>query len=527
MDVGHGTPCPLKSVMFLTRLEKFVFILILAGYVFIAALFALRTPAWQSPDEPAHYNYVRQAASGTLLPVIQPGDWNNDYLNLLKAQRFRPDLLNNLDSIRYENHQPPLYYWLLTPVYFLTGGSLVALRLVSVLFGAGTVFLTYRIGQRIFPAHRALQLAALALVAFLPQHVAILASVNNDALAGLLIAITLYQMLVYLKPVSAMAMADATDTGATDAGGLPPDRVFRSPVTPARLGLLVGLIFVTKTTAYFMAGVVLLALVLRWREIRARDRIPSPEIKNQNRELKPPVQPPVPETRSAQSIISQRSLGKDLTALALPAALFALFWWGRNIAVYGFPDFLGLRAHDAVVVGQLRTADFIAQIGPGEYFQRAIETTFNSFWGQFGWMGVPMNSIPGPGDNFIYPVLLVLCMVAGTGLIVAMRTGQALSLHVASSRNAWLILLAVLFLTLLMYGFYNLTFVQFQGRYLFPAIIPFALLFVSGIEAWRVRLFGRFPRSVWLTVLLMLSFALLDIYLIWRVIPGALAFTSP
>ncbi|MDI6834774.1 MAG: MarR family winged helix-turn-helix transcriptional regulator, partial [Rhizobiaceae bacterium] len=31
-------------------------------YLALASLYAIRTPAWQAPDEPAHYNYIRQIA---------------------------------------------------------------------------------------------------------------------------------------------------------------------------------------------------------------------------------------------------------------------------------------------------------------------------------------------------------------------------------------------------------------------------------------------------------------------------------
>ena len=33
--------------------------LTVAAYLTIGVLYGFRTPAWQVPDEPAHYNYVR------------------------------------------------------------------------------------------------------------------------------------------------------------------------------------------------------------------------------------------------------------------------------------------------------------------------------------------------------------------------------------------------------------------------------------------------------------------------------------
>jgi hypothetical protein len=85
------------------------------------------------PDEPAHYNYVRFVALERSLPVLQPGDYDQGYLERIKAERFPPSM--PIDSIRYEFWQPPLYYILAAPIYLATGGSLLGLRLFSVAAG--------------------------------------------------------------------------------------------------------------------------------------------------------------------------------------------------------------------------------------------------------------------------------------------------------------------------------------------------------------------------------------------------------
>ena len=445
-----------------TRIRVF-FSAIIVLYIGLGLLFATRTPAWQAPDEPAHYNTIRQMAAGDLLPQIEMGDWNNAYLETLKAQRFAPDLLGDLDRVQYEDHQPPLYYWLATPVYWASDGRLIALRLYSLALGAITITLSFVIVRLLMPQRPALALATMALVAFTPQHLAILASVNNDALAGALIALTLWTVLRYLR-------GDA--------------------VTPWQLGVLIGLIAITKTTAYFMAGVVGVAIVLKW---------------------------------SARDKRTWRPLFHALLTMALPAALFAGAYWGRNIIVYGFPDFLGLQRHHDVVVGQLRTSDYIAEIGVGAYWQTAIQTTFNSFWGQFGWMGVPMNgAIPR-----IYQALVALVALALVGALIhavlQMRLTTASENQQARFRwHSTLILALVVLLSLLQFIYYNLTFVQFQGRYLFTALIPIAFVLALGIDTWRDLLLRRWGWSPWLTVIACMGFAVLDFYLIWRVIPGAL-----
>ena len=37
-----------------------LFVLTLLVYLALSAAFALMTPDWQAPDEPAQYNYIRQ-----------------------------------------------------------------------------------------------------------------------------------------------------------------------------------------------------------------------------------------------------------------------------------------------------------------------------------------------------------------------------------------------------------------------------------------------------------------------------------
>ena len=45
--------------------------LLVIAYLGIGTLFALLTPAWQAPDEPAHYNYIAQIATTGTLPILQ------------------------------------------------------------------------------------------------------------------------------------------------------------------------------------------------------------------------------------------------------------------------------------------------------------------------------------------------------------------------------------------------------------------------------------------------------------------------
>jgi 4-amino-4-deoxy-L-arabinose transferase-like glycosyltransferase len=382
-------------------------------YWLVAGLYALNTPAWQAPDEPAHYNVVRQWAQTGAYPVITEGDWDAEYLAALTAARFAPDRLADLPAVQYEDHQPPLYYGLLVPVYQLSGGDLLAMRLASVAIGSVVVAAAYAIALRAYRGRVMAAAASAAFVALVPQHLHLLGSVNNDALAWALGAVALWLCL------------DHADRGRTPAW---------------LIGLVVGLIAMTKTTAYLMAGVAVLAIALR-----------------------------------AQTEVGQRwrTFVRRGLAFGLTAAPFALLWWGYNVTMYGFPDILGLRAHDAVVVGQLRTADFLAQVGLAQYAQTALQTTHASFWGMFGWMAAPLPVWAQAG-------LSGAVVLGAVGLMVWGR-GQA-------SRGAWPLMGLAGGLGVLMLVYYNTQFVQFQGRYAYALLIPLGVMVGVGLDLWRARL---------------------------------------
>jgi 4-amino-4-deoxy-L-arabinose transferase-like glycosyltransferase len=431
--------------------------LILLAYLILGVLFAVYTPRWQAPDEPAHYNYLRYLAENGRFPVLQMGNYPHGYLEEIKSRKFPPEL--SIDPIRYEYHQPPLYYSLAAPVYLLAKGNLLALRLLSVVFGAGIVLLAYATGRRIYPGWPGLALAAAAFVAFLPQHLASVSQAGNEILAELLFALVLYQLVGWLQTPSGILKGHDVSL---------PQSAIKNPQYPKGtlsaivLGFLLGLILITKTTAYIAVPLAFGVLVWGWLHERS----------------------------------TTRHILADLARIALPAALVALPWYVRDVAVYGWPDFLGLQRHGEIVVGQLRLGEYLAQFGAANYLQRLVEFTFKSFWGVFGWQGVFM-------DSRIYLALAILSALAAGGLVLrvvhphlrwgrcpppAPAVGQVSSIGNPKSaiptghdvRNSLWLLAATILLTLLVYAGYNLEFVQHQGRYLFTALIPIAIFFSLG-----------------------------------------------
>jgi hypothetical protein len=204
-----------------------------------------------------------------------------------------------------------------------------------------------------------------------------------------------------------------------------------------------------------------------------------------------------------------------------PALFIAALWWIRNLSIYGGLDIYGLANHDTVVVGQPRTADWIRDQGLSGWLERGLTFTFQSFWGQFGWMGVLM-------PTWLYRALGVWSGMLMVGFLYWLREARK-EQRVAGDdgpylqRNLGLIFLATtLGFVLLAYLYYNRTFVQHQGRYLFPALIPIALGVALATEALLrlVRMPQRLRPFAFATPYL--AMVALDLYALWRFILPAL-----
>jgi 4-amino-4-deoxy-L-arabinose transferase-like glycosyltransferase len=423
---------------------------VVATYTAIGVLYAALTPTWQVPDEPAHYNYVRALAEGRGLPVIEPGDYDQAYLGRLTTENFPPEL--PIEALEYEDHQPPLYYLLAAPIYLLFDGAVLPLRLLSVLFGAGLLAVAFGTVRAVFPTRPRLALMAAAVIAFVPQHVAMTAGVNNDALAELVVGGTLWALVVYV------------------GGG---------HGRPWPVGLLLAAALLTKTTAYVMVGVAVVAVVIRWCQ----------------------------ERRTWAWAAGQ------LAWMLVPALLISAPWFIRNGLTYGWRDPLGWARHDQVVEGQPRSSEWLALHGWGGLLSRLAYTTFHSFWGQFGWMKVVLPSR-------IYRALGLFSALLGAGFLGWLFDRRRPRLTPAQ-RSGLLLLLASCLLTTLSFLWYNLTFVQHQGRYLFPALIPIGAAAALGLST----LAGVLPRRIraWAMLAPFAGLAVLDVYCLFKFIIPFLA----
>ncbi len=438
---------------------------IITAYLAIGLQYALLTPAWQVPDEPAHYNYIRFIAEQGALPVLNVGDYDQTYLSQLTSQGFPPEL--SADSVDYESWQPPLYYLLASPIFLAFEGALLPLRVFSLLLGAGVIVFAFLAVREVSGNRKGLPLLAAGFIAFIPQHVAMMAGVNNDSLSELLIAIGLWLIL-----------------RANRRGPEINDQV---------LGYVIGLAFVTKSQAYVLAPVAGLMLLLAWR-----------------RNLQLPI-----------TTNQLRSLFARLAVVFIPAILIGSLMWWRNITVYGWPDFMAASRHNLVVADQPRTSQWVAEFGATEVIRRFFQTTFQSFWGQFGWMGVVM-------DGRVYWGLLVYSAGLGAGLVISNWEVVIVGRSVWRVRegnyqlpitNYYLLTFSGL-LTLGLYLYYNLSYVQHQGRYLFPALIPVGLAAAASLEWWGGVVSRLTRRDMgWVVgAVALIAMATLDVFALYRFI---------
>ncbi len=436
---------------------------IIIVYLVLGALYAVLTPAWQVPDEPAHYNYVQYVAEHSSLPELRPGDYPAAYLEEIKARRFSPEM--SIEGIRYESHQPPLYYILAASVYRLAERfglpSLLALRAFSLLLGAAALWVAYRLLHAAFPQEPLLALGAAAFTATLPMHLTMTAAVNNDVLAELLTAAIIWRLM-------AMRPADWSNRRSL------------------ALGALLGLAFMTKMQSYVALGVAFVALL--W------DALAASALAVGARAFHP----------WKKALLHGAIM--LVTALAISAP-----WLARNAALYGPGDLFGLNRHDQVVVGQLTSAQYIAQNGLPALLRSLVTTTFHSFWGQFGWMGVPL-------PNTIYLDLALLTGLAFAGLLLYLwRSWRSAGLPSGTTARNLVLLIVWAALTTAGYLWWNTRFLQHQGRYLFPALPVWGLGFAIGIRELLRR-----PVRPTLVVLAILIAALLVVGLVTADVKGSI-----
>jgi len=404
-------------------------------YLLLACSYALTTPVDRAPDESAHRVYVQWLAEHRRLPVFDPADEQH-----------------------YELHQPPLYYALCVPLYLTSRAShgpervTRLMRLVNVALGLAFLLATLAFARHLLPGRPWTALGVAGFVAFLPMQLALCASLNNDVLLQAFAAAVLWLLARQLRVGGSAGPNEPRGGASTSLSLAPPRAQLRGGFSlwqMAAVGMLTGLGLLTKSQAVFLFPVIWLAVgVGLW-----------------NRDL-----------------TARRALG--LAAVATVVALAVGGWWlVRNQSLYG--DALAMRVFTQAFVGSRPTPqEMMAATGLSatQYVVRwVLWWTFRSFWGMFGPRATGRFVFYPPG---VYWGLAALSLAALVGLVKWLRAPEE-----RTARQLRALLAPALLGALVAASFvrFNMVFFQAQGRYLFPALPLWALLFMVGLEQLAPR----------------------------------------
>ncbi|MBV9578395.1 MAG: glycosyltransferase family 39 protein [Chloroflexi bacterium] len=457
----------------------------LVVYAVLAFGYLSLTPVWQNPDEPAHYNYVAFVAATGGLPELKPGDWDSALLDRLKNGTLQPG--DSITTIRYESWQPPLFYLLAAPLVRLTptedpASILPRLRGLDVVLGAITLILAYAVARQLLAP--TLAVAVPMAIAGVPMFVAVSSALSADPLANLF-AVAILLVLAKRPPAPTTRWS-----------------IF--------LGVLLGLGLLTKLELAIFVPIALGVVVFEPACARASMYPPtmapvshSPQRgpRSDAQQLAPAdrVQP-LADTASHRRLASGWLSDLDdrlrqCVVVLLTTGLVVSPWLVHQVTTYGWTDPLALARHSAVVADQQRFPGFSL-----DWLSQFLTISFHSFWAQFGWMAVvaPVRLYVGWG---------LVTLAAAAGLVLGRRRLRD---------PQWLLMLATVAIAFVAYVGYNLSFEQFQARYVFTAITPLAALLVLG---WSSILPRR--SQPWGVLLLTAALVAVNAYTLVRVlVPG-------
>ena len=183
-----------------------------AVYVAVGVIYVLVTPALEKIDEHWHYMnivYLRQhhtmppfTSEGWLKESVQPPLYYviaalgsiglPDDPNMERALGRNPYMWDSVPGYRNDNRNVYLHPPDMTPLVLES-------RLVSLLFGLGTLLVSYSLAAQLFPRRTLLPIAAAAAVAYQPNFWFFATSINNDAAINFLGTVTVALLMRRLQ----------------------------------------------------------------------------------------------------------------------------------------------------------------------------------------------------------------------------------------------------------------------------------------------------------------------------------------
>jgi len=429
--------------------ERKILTLLLALSLVRGMIYSAVIPPWQGPDEPKHFEYIRLVYEKRRLITLQ------DQSELLQQEIIRSMLDYNFPRLghgRIDWDSPPQSFqdiWpvsptmlLAPPLYFIVasltqpfGGDAVALqlymaRVVSVICGTLIVIFVFLTTREIFPGDLFMAVGVPVFVVFLPMHTFIASVVINDNLANLLSATAIYLMVCLTK--KGLAFWRIVGLAIVIMLGIFTKRTSLLTIPLAGVALLLSVyerIFILLRRWWCWLLIVIMLLTI---------------------------------------VIIVASFSKSIR-VALSQQIQVAY---ATLIRYAFYS----PSHLKLVLATL--------VDPGTWPTLSLPacTIFKSFWAYFGWMSVPLAPV-------WYQLLAIACLVSSAGLFKCFFRALSRSpvSDVRCRRALLLLILSVILVVVAAISFFspwssgpsqNLP----QGRYLFPALVPIAILFVLGLR---------------------------------------------
>ena len=459
------------------RNKSFWLNLIIGAYLIVGSLYAFVTPVFEASDELWHYPMVRHLADGNPLPVqvFDPalaGPWKQEasqpplYYFVSAALTFWIDT-SDMETVRWENphvdngvitndgnnnlivHDLSLNRW---------QGTLLAVRMIrlfSVLMGACTVYLTYKIGKLTLPSRPDVVLGATAVLAFTPMFLFISGAVNNDNLIIPLAAWALYLMIWLVKrPVGNCTLF---------YWNIVTEKRFVL-IYSAVLGGVIGLASLTKISGVGLFPLAFGTLVIyEWQQSKRLFTI----------------------SNFAKSVL--RALGWLLIVIVVAFAV-AGWWYVRNVQLYD--DWRGWSAFIAVL-GQRAHPASLRQLWAERW------GFMLSYWGLFGGVNVPM-------PLWIYHVFNAILVTAVVGfplsIVQILRSEERRAKSEPLITNYYSLItrlfstverhfgfvICLLWSGAVVYGIVDWATITWssQGRLVFSALPALTILMMTGLIGW-------------------------------------------
>lgn len=230
-------------------------------FLLLGIINSVTVPLFEAPDELWHFSFARYLALNRSLPV-QPKEGTDIWLResgqpplyyLVAAPVVAAfDTSDFPDFVRFnvahpavtahsQSHAPNVFIHTPYEAFPYQGSVLVIhlLRLLTLLWGVGTVIGVYLVGREVLPDSPGLALAAVSITAFNPHFIYISSVVNNDATVACLATFTLWLSIRLVQ--------------------IPGSRKYQ-----VVLGIILGLALLSKLSALALLGVTGLSFMITW-----------------------------------------------------------------------------------------------------------------------------------------------------------------------------------------------------------------------------------------------------------------------